>query len=424
MLIEFSVTNYRSIREKQTLSMAASKYYGELKDQNCFNSGIPGLPQLVRSAVIYGPNASGKSNLLAALSFMQYMVQSSAKEIQAGEELDFYPFQLDRASKDKESEFEVLFIEGGVRYQYGFAINKTRVMREWLIAYPGRRPQRWFDREYDKHAKADNYEFGPRFLGGRLRQDWKSKTRSNALFLSVAVQFNSEQLMPVFNWFQKRLRVLSPNFTLDPGYTARACETEEGKKKVLKFMNAADLSISDIRVTKKKFTPDELPKDMPAPIKEHYRKELEGKEVSDIKFMHKNAETGDLVSFDPRDESDGTTNLFAFAGPWLDVIAHDKVLFVDEIDSSLHPLIVHHLVRLMHQSGGRAQLVFTTHDTTILSQNIMRRDQIWFIEKNEVQASKLYPLSDFKAREKEALERGYLRGRYGAIPFIQQALKL
>ena len=424
MLIEFSVTNYRSIREKQTLSMAASKYYGELKDQNCFNSGIPGLPQLVRSAVIYGPNASGKSNLLLALSFMQYMVESSAKEIQAGEKLDFYPFQLDRASKDKESEFEVLFIEDGVRYQYGFAVNKARVMREWLIAYPGRRPQRWFDREYNRKTKMDAYEFGPRFMGGRLRQDWKSATRGNALFLSVAVQFNSEQLMPVFNWFQKRLRVLSPNFTLDPGYTARVCETEEEKKKVIKFMNAADLSISDIRVIKKKFTPDELPKDMPSALKEHYRKELEGKELREVKFMHKNVETSEMVSFDPEDESDGTTNLFAFAGPWLDVLGHDKVLFVDEIDSSLHPLIVHQLVRLMHQSSGKAQLVFTTHDTTILSQNIMRRDQVWFIEKDKHNASKLYPLSDFKAREKEALERGYLRGRYGAIPFIQQTLKL
>ena len=297
-------------------------------------------------------------------------------------------------------------------------------MREWLIAYPGRRPQRWFDREYNRKTKTDAYEFGPRFMGGRLRQDWKSATRSNALFLSVAVQFNSEQLMPVFNWFQKRLRLLSPNFTLDPGYTANACETEKGKNKVIKFMSAADLSISDIRIVKRKFTSDELPKDLPAELKEHLRKEMEGKEVKDIKFMHKNSETGELVSFDPRDESHGTKNLFAFAGFWLDVIAHDKVLFVDEIDSSLHPLIVHELVRLMHQSGGKAQLVFTTHDTTILSQNIMRRDQIWFIEKNEAQASRLYPLSDFKAREKEALERGYLRGRYGAIPFIQQTLKL
>ncbi len=163
---------------------------------------------------------------------------------------------------------------------------------------------------------------------------------------------------------------------------------------------------------------------MPAPIKEHYRKELEGKEFSEVKFLHKNAETGELVPFDPEDESDGTNNLFNFAGPWLDVISNDKVLFVDEIDASLHPLTVHQLVRLLHRSVGKAQLVFTTHDTTILSQNIMRRDQVWFIEKSDSNASKLYPLSDFKAREKEALERGYLRGRYGAIPFIQETLKL
>ncbi len=152
--------------------------------------------------------------------------------------------------------------------------------------------------------------------------------------------------MPVFNWFQKRLRILSPNFTLDPGYTAIACETEKGKNKVIKFLSAADLSIADIRIVKRKFTSDELPKDLPAELREHLRKEMEGNEVRDIKFMHKNTETGELVPFDPRDESDGTKNLFAFAGPWLDVIGHDKVLFVDEIDSSLHPLIVHKLVHL------------------------------------------------------------------------------
>ena len=423
MLIEFSVTNFRSIRETQTLSMAASRYFKDIEEQNSFDTGIKGLPRLLRSAAIYGPNASGKSNLILALSFMRFMVLSSAKKIQEGEDLNITPFLLDQTSKTKESEFEVIFVEGTVRYQYGFALNKARVLREWLVAYPEGRPQRWFDREYDVANNQDTYEFGPKFLGGRLRQDWKNATRSNALFLSVAVQFNSEQLKPVFHWFQKRLSVITQHNLLDPGYTASLCETDEGKEKVAVFLNSADLSIADIRIDKKKFSSEDLPKDMPAELKELYRKEMDGKDLVNIKFMHKDIETGELVPFGPDKESDGTKNLFAFAGPWLDVIGSDKVLFVDEIDSSLHPLVVHQLVRLLHRSGSKAQLVFTTHDTTILSQDILRRDQVWFIEKDKSHASKLYPLSDFKVREKEAIERGYLRGRYGAVPLVSDFIK-
>lgn len=423
MFIEFNVTNYRSLRDAQSLSMAASTYFKEMEEQNSFDTGIKGLPKLLRSVVIYGPNASGKSNLIASLKFMRFMVLSSAKKIQEGEELSVAPFMLDKSSKDKATEFEIIFIEEAVRYQYGFALNRTRIIREWLIAYPEGRPQRWFDREYDTTANEDTYEFGSKFLGGRLRQEWKKATRSNALFLSVAVQFNSEQLKPVFHWFQKRLRVISPHvFLLDPGYTASVCETEESRKNILDFLNTADLSIAEILIEKERFSFEDLPREMPVELKEHLRKEMEGKELLKVKFLHKNPETGEDVPFNIESESDGTKNLFSFAGPWLDVIGSDKVLFVDEIDTSLHPLIVHQLVRLLHRSGSKAQLVFTTHDTTILSQDIMRRDQVWFIEKDKSNASNLYPLSDFKVRQKESLESGYLRGRYGAIPFIKEFL--
>lgn len=420
MLIEFNVTNYRSLRDTQVLSMAASTYFKEMEEQNSFDTDMKGLPRLLRSVAIYGPNASGKSNLLASLKFMRFMVLSSAKEIQEGEELNAIPFLFDKLSKDNATEFEVIFVEGGIRYQYGFASNKTRVVREWLIAYPEGRPQRWFDREYDITSDEDIYVFGSKFLGGRLRQDWKKATRKNALFLSVAVQFNSEQLRPVFHWFQKRLRIISSDVFISPSYTTSICETENGKKKVLDFLNAADLSIADIDIEKKAFSFDELPDDMPVEFKEYLRKELEGEELPKVKFLHKNIETGENVSLSVNEESGGTKNLFSFAGPWLDVIGSDKVLFVDEIDSSLHPLIVHQLVRLLHRSNSKAQLIFTTHDTTILSHNIMRRDQIWFIEKDAANASKLYPLSDFKVRKKESLESGYLQGRYGAIPFIEE----
>lgn len=421
MLIEFSLTNIRSFREKQTLSLACNKYFKEL-EKNCFDTQIKGLPQLLCSIAIYGPNASGKSNLLSALNIMRELVVSSAKKIQEGETLNIAPFMLDDTSQTKGSEMEVIFVEGGVRYQYGLALNKQRVLHEWLMAYPEGRPQRWFERTSKENTGEYIYEFGPKFLGGRLRQEWQRSTRSNALFLSVAVQFNCEQLRPIFNWFQKRLKIIPPNSYLSPSFTAEICKNSEGKKKVLDFMSAADLSIADISIDKKKFSFEELPRNMPSELKEFIRKDMEGKEVIEVRFIHRKMETGKLVGFGLDEESNGTQNLFFFAGPWLDVIDTDSVLLVDEIDSSLHPLIVHQLVRLLHKSHSKAQLVFTTHDTTILSQDIMRRDQIWFVEKDRSYASKLYSLSDFKVRKNEALEKGYLQGRYGAIPVIQELI--
>lgn len=136
MLIEFSLTNILSYRERQTLSLAASRYFKDMEEENCFDTDIKGLPKLLRSIAIYGPNASGKSNLLSALQLMRNLVLSSAKGIQEGEGLRVAPFKLDRSSKEKECELEVIFIEGGVRYQYGFALNQQRFLHEWLIAYP------------------------------------------------------------------------------------------------------------------------------------------------------------------------------------------------------------------------------------------------------------------------------------------------
>jgi len=422
MLIEFSVSNFKSIRETQTLTMAASKYFKEMENENCIDTGITGLPKLLRSAVIYGSNASGKSNLLSAIDFMNFMVRSSVKDIEEGEVLSVVPFRLDRDSKSKDSEFEIIFVEEKTRYQYGFAVNKTRVTREWLIAYPERRPQRWFDREYNQRKELDDYTFGPRFQGGRLRQEWKNATRSNALFLSVAVQFNSEQLKPVFNWFQKRLRVLNPPVPFFPGITSSVCETKEDKEKVINFLKVADLSINDISITKEKISSAGLiaaDSKLPENFKK-IMKVMDGVEIDRILFLHKNNETGELIPFDISNESNGTKNLFGFAGYWVKMMSNNQVLFVDEIDTSLHPLIVQSLVNLFHRSGSNAQLIFTTHDTSLLSQNIMRRDQIWFIEKGESGVSRLYSLVDFKVREREALERGYLRGRYGAIPFIKE----
>ena len=197
------------------------------------------------------------------------------------------------------------------------------------------------------------------------------------------------------------------------------CKDSAQKQHVLKFLNSADLSIADIQITTRVFSPDILPKQMSPAVRHEITQEMSGKEMMKATFMHECAETHEPIELDQDEESAGTRALFAFAGPWLDVMENERVLVVDELDTSLHPLLVHHLVKQLHHEGSKAQLVFTTHDTTILSQKILRRDQVWFMEKSEKNATKLYPLSDFSPRDNEAIERGYLLGRYGGIPFLK-----
>ena len=421
MLIEFSVTNYRSILERQTLNLTASTYFKEMESLNTF---IPdqddGVPRLLRSTVLYGPNASGKSTLIQALKFVEGQVLNSQKESQAGDAIDVVPFKLTAASRATDSEFEVTFVEQGVRYEYGFCCNHERFTEEWLIAYPLGRAQKWFHRVFDAEAGRDIYKFSTSFLGGKTRRGlWKEQTRPNALFLSTAIQLNNEQLKPAFNWFKLRLQVVDSVRGFNPSYTLKRCGKDEDRQRVVAFMNSADLSIADIQLKETVFSADSLPKGMPVSIRDELLKDMAGKKFLEPRFFHKDINTAETVEFDESEESDGTLALFAFAGPWLDVIENERVLVVDELDTSLHPLLVHHLVKRLHHEGTKAQLIFTTHDTTLLSQKLLRRDQVWFMEKDDKSATRLYSLSDFSPRDNEAIERGYLNGRYGGIPFLK-----
>ena len=420
MLIEFSVTNYRSILERQVLNMTASAY-SELKSLNTFAyDDADSSPRLLRSTVLYGPNASGKSTLIQALRFVKDQVLNSQKESQAGDAIDVVPFKLTAASREADSEFEIAFVEQGVRYEYGFCCNRTRFTEEWLIAYPLGRAQKWFHRVFDTEADKDTYKFSTSFLGGKALNDLrKEQTRPNALFFSTAIQLNNEQLKPAFDWFKSRLRVLDSVRGFSPRYTMQRCSNDEDRKRIVEFINSADLSIADIKVKEAVLSADSLPKDMPTELREKVLKDMAGKKFLETRFLHKDVNTAETVEFDESEESDGTRALFAFAGPWLEVIENERVLVVDELDTSLHPLLVHHLVKRLHHADTKAQIIFTTHDTTLLSQKLLRRDQVWFMEKNEKSATRLYPLSDFSPRDNEAIERGYLNGRYGGIPCLK-----
>ncbi len=420
MLIEFKVTNFRSIKDTQTLSMVAGNATKDKElSTNTFDSGIPKLGNLLKSSVIYGPNAAGKSNLIAAIAFVETMVLGSAKDAQVGEKIDIDSFRLDAANRLQDTEFEVHFIAEGIRYQYGFSLNKERITSEWLTAYPNGKAQYWFERQYDAISQKYEYQFSPSFAEGKARQERADFTIQNNLYLSVAVQKNSHQLLPVFTWFQKKLyKILSMN-QLGERRTSRLCQDVEGKNKVLAFMNSAGISVKDLMVERKNF-PIDILSSFTDEFKQQFLGDIDNVPYFDTKFLYQSNDNQGLIPFDLSDESDGTQALFAFAARWLDLLENDQVLFVDEIDTSLHPLLVHHLVNLLHCGNSKAQLVFTTHDTTLLSQSMMRTDQVWFVEKDKQQSTQLYSLADYSPRPNDAIEARYLNGRYGAIPFLSK----
>ena len=418
MLIEFSVKNFRSFKDRQALSLVKAKG-GELEDTNTFLAGAPKPMGLLKSVAVYGPNAGGKSNLLAALKTMKSIVKKSAKN-QRGDSLPVIPFLLDGATAGAPSEFEVVFIVDGARYQYGFTASKEQVMEEWLLAYPKGRVQRWFDRAWNEEAKSYEWTMGDSLMGDK--QLWQRSTRANALFLSTAVQLNSGQLQPVYDWFDKTLRFMVASALPSPVFTAAMYEEGSQRESVLKFLQKTDIDVHDIAVRSEDLSEKNLPDDMPQAFKSALIEELKGKKAFAIRFTRMN-EAGKAIQFDFSDESGGTQKMFSLAGPILDTLENGYVLVVDELHNSLHPALARFLLKMFHSkktNPNDAQLVFATHETSLLDQAIFRRDQIWLIEKGKSHASELYPLSDFKPRKnREDLEAYYLSGRYGALPYLK-----
>jgi len=417
MLLEFNVTNYRSIRDAQKISMVAAKDTSH-QEANCMPSGISPALNLVRATVLYGPNASGKSNLISALGFMRSMVETSAVGIREGQTLNVSPFRFDTDTNNQSSEFEVTFIENNVRYQYGFALNSIRVVREWLLVYIERKAQRWLERNYDNKKNKYQWYFGPHLIGGKKQHHlWSESTRGNALFLSTAVNLNSEQLRPIFNWFVNKLIIVGSNSQPHPFYTMECIKNGLDKPQIIHFLQAADLGITDVQIKMQKAQHVQF-------RLEPGQAAIENKQETDIPsatLFHQGKGKNNFVGFELDEESHGTQRLFAYAGPILDILRNGKILVVDELDSGLHSKMVRFLVSLIqnsHLNKNNAQLIFATHSTSLLDTDLFRRDQIWFMEKDNEQASHLYPLTDFSPRKGEALEKGYLIGRYGALPFF------
>ncbi|RKD15150.1 hypothetical protein BCY91_06415 [Pelobium manganitolerans] len=417
MLLEFSVGNYLSFKTKTTLSLAATSIK-EHVDTNIFSTE---RLDLLKGAVIYGANASGKSNFIKAMSTMRRLVLQSFEQSSA-DELDIVPFLLNTDTEQSASFFETVFIIDNIRYRYGFEVDDKQVHAEWLFEAPKNAEKPLFVREDEGIEVMKSFPEG---------KDLEERTRDNALFLTVADQFNGKIAKKIMQWFNNFITISGLSHEGYKGVTFGMLENKHTSSTLLNFYKKLDLGFDDINISKKPFDPKELPNDMAEGLFKQLVTDLEGAFRIDIKTIHKKySAKGKLVGnveFDMRSqESSGTNKLFNISGSVFDVLNDGGVLVVDELDASLHPLLTLAVTKLFNSrefNQNNAQLIFATHDTNLLYYGNYRRDQIYFVEKDTYGSSNMYSLVEYKEegktiRKDRSFEKDYIEGRYGAIPFI------
>lgn len=414
MLVDFSIENFRSINSQITLSMERIKL---LREQSLDKSNIINLDkdnvELLKSGTLYGANASGKSNILQAFSYMKHLVSSSAKESQKGDPIPYEPFAFSKESKSNPTVIEVRFFINQKLYRYGFKVTEEEFFAEWLFE----------NEKYLFLREKEAIDCSKRFEEGN---GVEKRTRKNSLFLSVCAQWDGEISGEIIEKFFNKLNVLSNTKTGFPGFTAKLLEEKATRKLIIETLQAADVGITDVIASEKNLLEEleNLPEDVQKMIKSKISNEdenLDDATINEIIIHH-----GDALNTLPlHEESEGTQKLFGMLGPIIDTIQNGEILIVDEFNDRLHPLLARALVKMYHSKvNDSAQLIFATHDTNMLSSEIFRRDQIWFTEKNRDLATDLYSLAEYKlpdggkVRQDASYSKDYLRGRYGAIPYF------
>lgn len=421
MLLEFQVSNFRSIKDPLTLSMQA-------KESSKLNTFSHNAYHLLRSAVIYGANASGKSNLLKAMAFMKAMVLNQHKVIQTTDSLPHEPFRLSTETENASSQFEMTFLVGDTKYRYGFDADNSHVYSEWLYAAKTQREARLFYRDADdeNYVNPRLYKEGMAFYDADKK---RIKIPSNQLLLWRCDQNDGEVSKLVLTWFSSLNLLDGLRSEGYAGYALSQLKNPEFKSKMLRLLNSADIQIGDIKLKESTLSSDDIAQmPIPEPLKEWMVRE--GRMASmDVKTTHvklneENQPVGKVQFSLEQDESVGTNKFFHISAPILNTLQEGKVLLIDELDASLHPMLTAHLVRLFNDPAlnqNNAQLIFATHDTNLLRPEMFRRDQIWLTEKSSNASTVAFSLSQFKdIRKQEAFERQYLFGKYGGVPYLSK----
>ena len=416
MLLRFAVSNFRSIRDEQELSLVASQ---AIKDDPLALIETPALrkDKVLPAALIYGANASGKSNVVEALRFMCRMVLDSHTDLKPGAPLGRPPFRLAPGWPEKESRFDLTFVHEGVRYQYGFTALDDRLGSEWLYAWPSGSRRELFMRD------GQEFRFG-RFLKGD-NQLIARNTKANSLFVSAAAQNNHEQLGFIYGFFSSlhfSFAVSPSRFGLDRHLTRFMPD-----QRAMKLLDILDTGVKTINIHRESLLDVYQRRGITVTDQKLAEIHGEGFTVKDAAerqwtkvITGHSARNGDIEIFDINDESTGTVRLLFILGPIFKALDSGSIVIIDEIDSSLHTLACEQIIALFQSPKTNpkgAQLIATTHDTNLLNPDTLRRDQVWFTEKDGEGATHLYPLTDIQTRKGDNIEKGYLQGRFGAVPF-------
>ena len=391
MLLQFSVTNHRSIKDQAIISMKANS---DKSMMECLISP-DGKKDMVPVMAIYGANAAGKSNILHAMLLMKEMVCGTYAKPLKGEELPQEPFAF---QEDEEpTSFEIIFYNNGIKYAYGYEFNRTRVLNEYLYHWPKGREAMIFNREDDKFEFRENIQ---------EQLVLAKRTPENRLYLTSSNEWNCPQTEKAFSWFQNNIVGLTSSSSSNEVTVNAIRRGGVDKGVVLNEMLFADLGICDVILSGND--------DKPIISTVHQLEDEQGNK-------HK-------YSLQLNQESIGTQKFFSRIGSWMEAMKAGAVLIVDEIEASMHPLLTRHLIEMVQDANincNHAQLIFTTHDTGLLDLTLLRRDQIWFAEKNEKNMeTDVYALTEFSPRKGENIAKGYLQGRYGAIPFVKGGMCL
>jgi AAA15 family ATPase/GTPase len=412
MLVYFAVSNFRSFKDKAVLDMRKTSAKG-------FSDNYQG--DLLRSSVLYGANASGKSGFLRAFRALDFLVTNSA-DFRPKKEIPVYePFLLDISNQQKQVEFETEFISLGVRYLYKIRFSSHQIDFEELFFYKGNSKALLFSREADADIKFGDYYKG-------AKKAIEKMLLPNQLFLSKAALNNVEVLSGAYYFFEEVLETVpvmdsDTEEDLKRFYARRLAEDEDGifTKRFNALICALDTGIESVSVEEMDWGGIEFPSAMPDEVRGHIQEKFR----YDIKTSHGLFHAGERVgshTFEVKDESTGTKNLFALGGVIIEALENGTVLVVDELEKNLHPMITKFLIQIFHNpilNKNNAQLIFATHDVSQLSSEVFRRDQVWFSEKNEYGASELFRCSDMEGvRLNTPLDKWYISGRFGATPII------
>lgn len=426
MLLQFSVSNYRSIKDTITFSMLASA-----KHENSFKIK---KYNLLNSAVIYGANASGKSNLLRAMAFMRRIVLNKTKVFQSTDTLPHDPFRLNSSTKDASSTFEIVFFIDEIKYRYGFELDNTTVYAEWLYADEKGKEAKLFyrDSEDENYVNLQKFKEGKKFFDEKkLEIDvlpnqlfiWEcDRTKDGVISKSILKWFNSFNLI---DGLDHRGYV---------NYTMNKMEDESFKKEIVNLVKTADIGIEDIDVNKEEISKEFFEK---SPFTDDFINDLiesGNNKIPIIKTIHTMYNEDNIAILDENgkvkkeifeldnEESVGTQKFFKMSAPILNTLQKGKILIIDELDASLHPMLTKHLIKLFSDKDintKNAQLIFATHDTNLLKPQIFKRDQIWFTEKDKYGSTTLYSILEIKGvRADHDFEKQYIQGKYGAVPYL------